>query len=116
MKKIILGSVLALAASSITGCTTDNSGDDIQTGDHITTYNWQFSDIAFKGNNDTMETATGCPGGTFDTAAVISQQSSAAGVPVGSCNPDTVSNGTCFVDLYDCTAMTGTETLPEAYY
>src|SRR3954469_23265675 len=105
MKNIILGSVLALAASSITGCTS-STGDDVAGGDHITMYNWQFSDIAFNATGkDTVETATGCPGGSFNTAAVISQQSSATGVPVGSCDPATVSNGTCFVDLYDCAAM-----------
>ena len=115
MKNIVLGSVLALAASSLVGCTS--STNPPAGTDHITTYNWHFSDIAFNGaGNDTVETGTGCPGAPFDTAAVISQESDATGTPVGSCTPGSTTSASCFVDLYDCTAMTGTETLPEAYY
>ncbi len=110
MKNVVLGSCFALAASLISGCTTSSSS-------HLTTYNWGFSDIAFNtAGNDTVETATGCPGGQFDTAAVISQEADAAGVAVGSCDPASTTSGSCFVDLYDCAAKTGTETLPEAYY
>ncbi len=122
--------LVALAFTSFIGCSSNNTNTTptpdafvphvdapINTGPHLTTYNWGFSDIAFNvAGNDTVETATGCPGGTFDTAAVISQQASSTGVPVGTCAASSTTGVTCYVDLYDCTALTGTETLPEAYY
>lgn len=129
MHELSRGSVLALAFASIAGCGSNNNTTPMPdahvvavdappaAGDHITTYSWHFSDIAFNvAGNDTVETATGCPGAPYDTAAVISQASSSMGTPVGSCDPGSTTSGTCFVDLYDCTALTGTETLPPAYY
>ncbi len=81
-----------------------------------TTANWSFATIAFNaGGTDTVATPSGCPGGQFDTAAVISQAIDANGVPIGNCDAHSAS-GTCFIDLYNCTDMTGTEQVPAGDY
>jgi len=81
----------------------------------LTTANWSFATAAFNGaGDDVVYTPTQCPVG-FDTAVVISQAVDANGALVGSCGPNDASD-TCFIDIYDCTDFTGTETVPEGTY
>jgi len=95
------------------GCSATCSTEGAQV---TTTASWSFASIAFNGaGTDTVATPTGCPGGQFDTAAVISQATDANGAPIGNCDAHSAS-GTCFIDLYNCTDMTGTELVPAGSY
>ncbi len=87
MKNLIVGSLIALAASQAAGCII-TSGDD--TEDAFITANWKITHLA-------PEMNISCPPG-FDTAALYNQ-------PVDSnFNPF----GSAIVDLFDCEAHSGT--------
>jgi len=75
---------------------------------------WGFVNLAFDGGN-LQSTPLTCPGGQFDTAAVISQATDAGGNPIGNCGPSSPA-GTCFVDLFNCVDMAGTVNLPGGTY
>ena len=96
MKKLVLASLIALAASQAAGCII-TSGDD--SSDAYISANWQLKNVA---TNQT----TPCPAG-YDTAAVYNQPTDSAGSPVG--QP--------IIDLFDCAAMSGTTApLPPTTY
>jgi len=111
MKKLVLGSLFALTASQVAGCiiTTGEGGTD----DYATVgATWRFSTVA-------GGTAT-CPPG-FDTVALFNQRVNAQGEPIGgNCRTPAdaeSSNGSCFVDLYDCVDGAGRSApLPPARY
>ena len=72
---------------------------------HITA-SWTLKNIA-------TNTNTACPTG-FDTGALYVQAADNNGNPIGTCT--TVSN-TCFIDLFNCSAMAGTsDPLPASPY
>jgi hypothetical protein len=94
MKKLVLGSLIAVIASQTAGCII-SSGD----GDAVITANWSLKQVA-----------TGqiipCPPGTT-TAAVYSQPVDNANQPIGS----------PIIDLFDCDDNTGrTAPLPPDVY
>lgn len=76
---------------------------------------WGFVNLAFDGGGQLQSTPLACPGGQFDTAAVISQATDGSGNPIGNCGPSTPA-GTCFVDLFNCVDMAGTVVLPGGNY
>ncbi|HSD89810.1 MAG TPA: hypothetical protein VLB44_19900 [Kofleriaceae bacterium] len=88
MKNLVLGSLIAIAASQAAGCII-TSGDDGGANAYITA-NWQIKHQA-------SNTVITCPP-TFDTAALYNQPVDAAGNNVGA----------VVVDLFDCAASTGT--------
>ena len=93
MKKLVLGSLIAVGATQV-GCTTSTSSDVA----HITA-SWAFEDLA-------THTMTACPTG-FDTAIIVSQELDAnlnfVGVPIE--------------DVFDCSAMVGTTAgLPASWF
>jgi len=87
MKNLVLGSLIAIAASQAAGCVI-SSGDDGPV--NYVTASWQIKHIA---NN----TVISCPPG-FDTAALYNQ-------PI---NSDGSSVGSPVIDLFDCAANSGT--------
>jgi hypothetical protein len=105
MKNVVLGSLVIIA--SATGCTSSSS-------QVLTTASWKFDTVSSTGT--LSPTPGGCPGGQFDTAAVISQSTDAAGNPTGSCTAASTPSGSCYVDLYNCTDLTGTELVDPGYY
>lgn len=105
MKNVVFGSLLAVVAAA--GCTTSSSSQV------TTTASWTFHTISASGRT---YTPSACPGGQFDTAAVISQSTDAAGNPTGSCTAASTPSGSCYVDLYNCTDNTGTELVDPGYY
>jgi hypothetical protein len=85
MKKLVLGSLIALTATQAAGCVIESGGDDA-----FITANWTF-------RNEATGTTTGCPAG-FDTVALYNQEVTASGSPFGS----------PIIDLFDCAAGSGT--------
>jgi hypothetical protein len=97
MKNLIVGSLIALAASQAAGCII-TSGDDSEDA-HVSA-TWALKDLR-------TNTRTGCPAG-FDTAALFNQALDGNNNPIGSCSTAGDNNGvTCFVDLFDCVAGAG---------
>ncbi len=77
------------------------------TGEGCTSVTWRFVTVSTDGR--TLAPSIGCSA-QFDTAVIIGRPTDANGVPTGSCdgvNP----TSTCMLDLYDCTALTGTQTV-----
>ena len=77
------------------------------TGAACTEANWSF--VALSGDARTATPTTACSA-QFDTAMIIGRPTDASGEPTGACDPNTPTD-TCMVDLYDCTASTGTQIL-----
>jgi hypothetical protein len=119
MKNVIIGSAFVLlTASAFTGCVTsssdDSTGDDGGGGSFITTADWKFESISDDGGT---LTEGGCPGGQFDTAAVISVSEDQHGqTDTSSCTGHSTSTSTCVVDLFTCSDGSGTDTLPGGYW
>lgn len=102
MKNLVLGSLIAMAASQAAGCviTTNNNGG----GNAHVQISWNLvqADPTLKGPAQ----QTSCPPG-FDTAALYSQEVDGNGNAIG--QP--------YIDLFDCAAGTGiTSGLPPATY
>ncbi len=85
MKKLVLGSLIALTASQAAGCIIESGGDDA-----FITANWTF-------RNEATGTTTSCPPG-FDTVALYNQEVTTSGSNIGS----------PIIDLFDCAAGSGT--------
>lgn len=119
MKNVVLGSAFALLTSVFTGCiftSDDSSGDDGGGGGQvIASATWDFKSVSADGASTTP---SACPaGGTYDTAAVISVSENDHGTnDISSCTGHSSSTSTCVVDLYDCTAYAGADTLPQGGY
>lgn len=88
MKNLVLGSLIAIAASQAAGCiiSSDNGGGS----NAYITANWQIK-------HEASNTVIPCPP-TFDTAALYNQPVDSAGNNAGA----------VVVDLFDCAANTGT--------
>lgn len=86
MKNLIVGSLIALAASQAAGCII-TSGDDSE--DAFISANWSVHSLASDSNIP-------CPP-TYDTAALYNQPINSNGSPVGSPT----------IDLFDCAAQSG---------
>jgi cysteine-rich repeat protein len=126
MKNLVLGSLIIMA-SGAAGCTVSSStafcgdgildtgeasddgnnvsGDgcsatcDLEATPHTTHATWQLKDI--DGTN------AGCPAG-FDTAIVVSWKLDGSGNPIGTCAPGGTPSGTCYLDIFNCAAGSGT--------
>ena len=126
MKNFVFGSLVTLLAGAA-GCTVSSStafcGDGITDpgescddgnnvdGDgcsatcalevtpHTTRATWQLKNI--DGSN------AGCPAG-FDTAIVVSWKVDASGHTIGTCTPGGTPSDSCYLDIFNCSAGTGT--------
>jgi hypothetical protein len=99
MKNFVLASLLPVAA---VGCTTTADVGHIQA-------NWTMKSVDASGNT----TPTGCPVG-FDTAAMHTVAASPDGTLLDPC---TSVNSNCFIDLFNCSDMTGVSSaLPAQNY
>jgi hypothetical protein len=97
MKRFVLASLIALAASQAAGCII-TSGDD--TGDDA------FISATWQLRSEATNTTAPCPPG-FDTAALYNQPVDANGN----------NNGAVIIDLFDCAAGSGTSApLPPTLY
>jgi hypothetical protein len=97
MKKLVLGALIA--ATSFTGCTSDSGPDDPVDTDSVVKVNWEFTHLA-------TNAARSCPT-DFTTATVVSQ----------SIDPVThLGTGLKVKDKFDCSAGTGSLTLPPDTY
>lgn len=92
MKNLIVGSLIALAASQAAGCVI-TSGDDTVEEDAFITASWNIKHLAPDMN-------ISCPPG-YDTAALVSK--SLDGAP---CDPILGGSDTC-IELFDCAAGSG---------
>ena len=108
MKKLVLGTLIALAVTQAAGCVIV-SGDDGGDYAHVSA-TWEIKTLG------TSQTLT-CPPG-YTTAALFNQAIDSAGRPIGSCAHSSDNNeSTCFVDLFDCGAHAGTSfPLPPTEY
>lgn len=93
MKNLIVGSLIALAASQAAGCIITSGDDDPIEEDAYITANWEVRSIE-------SNAAISCPPGV-DTAALVSK--STDGAP---CDPILGGSDTC-VELFDCGARSG---------
>jgi len=107
MKRLVLGTLIALAATQAAGCVFVS--DDTSDNAHVSA-TWDIKNLA------TNQSIT-CPPG-YDTAALFNQVVDAAGNPQGACSRSSDNNeSTCFVDLFDCAAHAGTSfALPPTRY
>ena len=97
MKNLVLGSLIAIAASGLGGCVIESDDScPIESGN--ITANWAVKDAA-------TNTATACPAG-YPTAALYSQAVQPNGQPVGAPT----------IDLFDCDCGTGTTELAPGLY
>ncbi len=65
---------------------------------------------------DVDGTITACPTG-FDTGALYSQATDTSGNPIGTCQHTSDVSGTCFIDLFSCSAGAGSSApLPATSY
>ena len=97
MKNLVLGSLIAMAASTLGGCVIeDDNSCPIESGN--ITANWTVKDAA-------TNSATSCPAG-YPTAALYSQAVQPNGTPVGA----------PIIDLFDCDCGTGTTDLAPGLY
>lgn len=102
MKQLVLGSLIALAASQAAGCIISSSSTD---EGHITA-SWTVKDVA-------PEVVVGCPPGV-DTASLVSEASDSSGTLI---DPSCTGVNTCFVDAFNCTDGVGTSApLPAGAY
>lgn len=96
MKKLVLGSLIAIVASQLAGCII-TTGDD--TEDAYVSATWDIRSLA-------SNASIPCPP-TFDTAAVYNQPVNSAGQSVGS----------PIIDLFNCSDRAGTSApLPPQQY
>ena len=107
MKKLVLGTLIALAVTQAAGCVF--TSDDTSSNAHVSA-TWDIKSIA------TNQSLT-CPPG-YDTAALFNQVVDSAGNPQGACSRQSDNNeSTCFVDLFDCAKHAGTSfALPPTRY
>src|SRR5262249_15010245 len=105
---LVVGMLIVFAVTQAAGCVIV-SGDDTKDYAHVSA-TWQIKNLA---SNQTLS----CPPG-YATAALFNQAIDSAGRPIGSCARNTDNNeSTCFVDLFDCSAMAGTSyPLPPTRY
>lgn len=105
MKNLVIGIVVALAASQAAGCviTSDDTSDYATIG-----ATWEIE--TYSGSVAT------CPPG-FDTAALFNVAVDSNGTPLAPCTgPGSVSD-TCFVDLFNCSDRAGVSApLPPRMY
>lgn len=94
MNKLVIGALTALAATQAAGCiiTTDDGGDYATVG-----ATWAIKNVS-------GATAASCPPG-YDTVALFNVAVDSAGNQLAPCTgPGSVSD-TCFVDLFNCSAI-----------
>ncbi len=95
MNRLVLGSLIAAAATQAAGCIISSSNSDVA---HVTV-SWTLKAAA-------TNSITSCPPG-YDTAALYSQEVDSLGTPIGS----------PIIDLFDCAAGIGTSgALAPAFY
>ena len=114
MKKLVIGSVFALAAIQAAGCVSDNSCDpaieDCGGGGDVPHVNatWQVKTV--NGSN------ISCPP-NGQTAALFNAAVDANGNLIAPCTGPGSISGTCFVDLFNCEDHAGQSSeLPAARY
>lgn len=107
MKRLVLGTLIALAATQAAGCIIVS--DDTTEYAHVSA-TWDIKSIS-------TGQSLACPTG-YATAALFNQTVDSAGRPIGACaNPSHNNESTCFVDLFDCAAHAGTSfPLPPTRY
>jgi hypothetical protein len=99
MKRFVLASLIALAASQAAGCIITSGDDDGGGGDAFISATWSI-------RSEATNSEVGCPSG-FDTAALYNQPVDANGTSIGS----------PIIDLFDCVAKSGTSApLPPQLY
>lgn len=97
MKNLVLGSLIAIAASTLGGCIIESDNScPVESGNM--TANWTIKSAA-------TNTAEACPAG-YPTAALYSQR----------INPDGSLVGQPIIDLFDCDCNTGTTQLDPGIY
>jgi hypothetical protein len=97
MKNLVLGSLIAIAASGLGGCVIeDDNSCPLESGNM--TANWSIKSAA-------TNTTEACPAG-YPTAALYSQR----------INPDGSLVGQPIIDLFDCDCGTGTTQLDPGIY
>lgn len=129
MKNFVCGSLLTILVSGAAGCiiSSDDSGAfcgdgivdpgescddgnnvsgdgctatcDLEQTPHTTTATWKIQNVD--------GSAGGCPTG-FDTAIVVSWKVDASGHTIGNCVPGQTPSDSCYLDIFDCAAGTGT--------
>ena len=115
MKRLVLGTLIALAVTQAAGCVVHTGGDDDDDPPNPNNYahvsaTWDIRSIA-------TNTSLACPSG-YNTAALFNQAVDANDQPIGNCTYSTDNNNsTCFVDLFDCIDHAGTSyPLPPTRY
>ncbi len=94
MKNLVLGTMIAAAASQAAGCIISSSTDE----GHIRA-TWQLANISSTG----ATSATSCPPG-YDTAALHTVAASPDGTALDAC---TSINSNCYIDLFNCSDGSG---------
>jgi len=109
MKRLVLGTLIALAVTQAAGCIIVSDDDNPNNYAHVSA-TWEIKNLA------TNQSLT-CPPG-YDTAALFNQAVDATDRPIGACSHSSDNNeSTCFVDLFDCAAHAGTSfPLPPTRY
>lgn len=90
MKNLVLGSLIAIAATQAAGCVIESDSGETAT----VSATWSF-------RNEASGTATGCPAG-YDTVALYNQA-----LDGDYCDPTTPATGATCIELFDCTALAG---------
>jgi hypothetical protein len=104
MKNLVLGTMIAAAASQAAGCIISSSTDE----GHIRA-TWTFQNISQTGQTNT----TSCPPG-YDTAALHTVAASPDGTALDAC---TSINSNCYIDLFNCSDGSGVSaSLPAQNY
>ena len=110
MKRLVLGTLIALAITQAAGCVIVSGDDDDTTTYAHVSATWDIRNLA-------TNTSLSCPP-TYTTAALFNQAVDSNGNPIGNCSHSSDNNeSTCFVDLFDCAAHAGTSfPLPPTRY
>lgn len=113
MKKLVIGTVIALAATQAAGCIITAEEDYATVG-----ATWEIRDqVDLLPDGTVTSIASSCPPG-FNTVALFNVVVDANFAPVTNCNnPNQDNSSTCFVDLYNCEDRAGiSDPLPPAMY
>lgn len=113
MKKLVIGTLFALAATQAAGCIITTEEDYATVG-----ATWQFQTVSLNQTTGVVTTTPdSCPPG-FTTAALFNVAVDANFNPLVNCNsPSAHNSSTCFVDLYNCEDGAGvSDPLPPATY
>jgi hypothetical protein len=108
MKNLVIGTVIALAATQAGGCIIE-AGDD--TGGDLATVGatWALRNV-------NGSAAASCPPG-YNTAALFNVAVDSSGTPLAPCTGPGSRSDTCFVDLFDCADFAGvSDFLPPRMY